>query len=179
MSKFSNLKLRYKIGVGVATGAVILGAAGGAFAYFTTNGSSTGTGAVGSTSTANDWTVAVTNSSTAMYPGGTADTLPFTITNSVNGFEGLQTIAVSVAPDAAHATAGCQASWYTVSVSGTDTAGTNSSTTSDSETFTLTAVDDIAHNGVYHGTVNLVLTDTGGNQNSCQGDVPVVTVTAG
>jgi hypothetical protein len=174
MSKFRNVKLRYKIGVGVATAAAVVAGGGIAFAYFTTNGSGSGTGSVGSTSASSSgWAVAVTSSTTAVYPGGTADSMPFTVTNTTPGNEGLSTITVSVATTAT----GCQAAWYSVTVGGTTTAGTNAGTNPD--TFTLSAPDDIAASGTYAGTVTLSLVDANQNQDACEGDTPTVTVTAG
>ena len=49
MSRFSNMKLRTKIAVGATLGAAVIGGGGMlAFAYFTGNGTGSGTGSVGS-----------------------------------------------------------------------------------------------------------------------------------
>lgn len=51
MSKIKDMKLRYKVVAGVATGAAVLGMAGGAFAYFN-GGNGTGTGTASTSATA-------------------------------------------------------------------------------------------------------------------------------
>lgn len=56
MSKIKDMKLRYKVAAGVATGAAVLGMAGGAFAYWTNSGSGTGSATAGKV-TANSITV--------------------------------------------------------------------------------------------------------------------------
>ena len=80
MSKFSNLKLRYKIGVGVATGAIILGAAGGAFAYIA-GGSGTGSGTATSASNETLSNLTAVATVTGLVPGGGGVATSVVVTN--------------------------------------------------------------------------------------------------
>jgi hypothetical protein len=87
MSKFSNLKLRYKVGFGLATTAAVLGMAGGAFAYFTDSGSGTGSASVG---TSTPFVISGTDSS-ANYPGQSTDT-ELSVQNPGSGNQQIGTI---------------------------------------------------------------------------------------
>ena len=84
LGRAKNMKLRYKIGMGVATGAAVLAGGGAAFAYFTSTGSGSGTGAVGSTQALTIHQASVTyngpGSTTSLMPGDTA-TVTFTLDN--------------------------------------------------------------------------------------------------
>ena len=90
-----------KLAAVVLAGAVVLGTAGVAFAYFTSTGTGTGTGVVGSAS--NDITVVGTET-TPLFPGGATGTVSFTASNSGSNPERLSNIHLTaIAPDGAHA----------------------------------------------------------------------------
>ncbi len=165
MKRFMNKKV---VAVGLAVG-LTLGVAGAAFAYFTATGSGSGTGLVGSTTA---WSV---NSPTPMgatlYPGTGSQTFAFVVTNNSNGNQGLQSVTASVAPDAAAALAGCQASWYDVAVDGAAASPTT-------YTETYSAPIDLAVHGTQDVSVVLTMPDANTLQNACEGDAPVVTLTA-
>ena len=99
--KFTDMKLRYKIGVGVITGAAVLGMAGGAFAYFTgANGTGSGQASVGTSSA---WQVAETAVSIEkVYPdaaigGANVITNRYTVSNPGDGSQYLASVTISVA----------------------------------------------------------------------------------
>jgi hypothetical protein len=169
MSKFSNLKLRYKIGVGVATGATILGISGGAFAYFTApQATGSGNASVGGTGT---WTVAQTGSSGTIYPGSGSSTITYTVTNSgANADQGFNSVVTTVNADGSGnvfdhnasdaAVPGCKAIWFTPS--DTSHAAYN------------TAVAAGAHET---GTATVSMPTANTNQSLCEGVAPDVTIT--
>ena len=74
MSKIKNMKLRYKIGVGVASTAAVVGAGSAAFAYWTTTGSGGGSDTVASSN--GTVTLVASFADAALYPGGS---VPVTI----------------------------------------------------------------------------------------------------
>ena len=86
MSKLFTTRRRIVI-VGI-TGAVVLGGAGAAFAYFTASGQGTGTGSVGSATSFN--VVVGTPTGGPLYPGAGTETFGYTITNTGTGNQGLQ-----------------------------------------------------------------------------------------
>lgn len=161
MSKLFTTRRRIVI-VGI-TGAVVLGGAGAAFAYFTASGQGTGTGSVGSATSFN--VVVGTPTGGPLYPGAGTETFGYTITNTGTGNQGLNTITISVAPDSAAATAGCEASWYNLNNSGQDQV-------------TLNPDVDLAANGTNTGSFTLQLTDVNSSQDGCENDAPVVTLVA-
>ena len=89
MKRFMNKKVA---AIGLAAG-LALGAAGAAFAYYTSNGSGTGNVTAGS---ANSVTLAVTNV-TLNGPGGAAVPIPYTFTNTAgNGAQTFGTVSAVV-----------------------------------------------------------------------------------
>ena len=80
------------------TAALVVAVAGGAYAYFTSNGTGTGTAAVGSSS-------AVTLHATvtgSLYPGSSSP-VSFTVDNPSSGKQRVGTIClISITPDAGH-----------------------------------------------------------------------------
>jgi hypothetical protein len=100
------------------TGTAVLGLGGVAFAYFTTTGSGSGTGAVGTSSALviHQASIAYSNSPDIALLPGTSATVTFTVDNNSTGHQQLGTISVSsITADAAHA--GCDTatnpSWFT------------------------------------------------------------------
>jgi hypothetical protein len=141
--------------IAVVSTVAVMGLGGGiAYAFFTSTGSSTGNASVGSATT---WTVAVANDTThSLYPGSGSESLAYTITNAGTGNQQLSTITASVADSGS-----CLGSWFTAVPTTSGLPVT------------------LAHNGTYTGTVAVALTESGTNQNACQGISPVVTVNAG
>jgi hypothetical protein len=146
-----------------------------AVAYFTgANGSDTGSATVGA-STA--WSVSVNSggatyapgSYTAIYPGSGTESIPFTVTNNGKGAQNLKTMSYGIKQDGngiAETSAGtvitnCQASWFSAAGNpGNTTPGT------------------LSPGGAYTGKVDVTMSDSGSNQDACQGAAPGVTVTA-
>jgi len=142
----------------VATGAIVLGAAGGAYAYFTSNGSGTGTGAgsIG-TSTA----VSVTGISVTGLKPGLTKSVAYTFTNTAgNGnqnFGKASAVVSNITP------AGC-----TVAIANLTPATA------------ANAVGTVADGGVFTPTTaqepTITMTDTGASQDACQSATFDVTV---
>jgi hypothetical protein len=112
MSKFKNMKLRYKIGAGVATGATLIAAGGLAFAAWTTSGSGSGS-AIAYTNQTSTVTASASTADTSLWPGNTTATaLHFTVNNpnpysvTFTTFSGGSITSV----DGPHTTAGCATS---------------------------------------------------------------------
>jgi len=175
--KFKDMKLRYKVGVGVVTGASIVGMAGGAFAYFTGSGSGNGTASVGSTAT---WTVAQSGSASgAMYPGAGTSTVTFTATNSGTGYQGIDgasqlTVSINAAQSGANAgditvggtaVAGCLASWFTPTL-GTPTPAYGTTVAPTTGTYSIPV--NVTMSNAVDGSGN------GINQDACKGATPEV-----
>jgi len=138
--------------------AAILTVAGAAsaFAYWTTVGSGTGEATTGES------TAFVITSETAVgeiAPGNAGETIDFTVTNPSDGALTLSAVAVTLADATGTAwvpPTGCLIADFTVSVT------------------TAPAYGDIAAGGFVTGTVTVTLTNTGVNQDACQGlTVPV------
>jgi hypothetical protein len=149
MKKFSFKK---KMIAGAAAGALVLGIAGGAFAYFTSTGSGSGNASVGSST---NWTVVVTSdTSNALLPGTGSETLSYTITNAGTGAQALNSVTATVADSGS-----CLGSWFTALASAPTPAVHTS----------------IGSGGTATGTVTVTMQDSGGNQDACQGitSVPV------
>jgi hypothetical protein len=152
------MKLNYrKPAVATAIVGGVLAVTGtAAFAYWTAGGSGTGTAVTG---TSQALTIAGdTFNGTALTPGGTAQTVSGTITNP-NTFNVPFTLAAVPTVDSSHATAGCLADWYTV-------------------TLTSPPSSVAANNHVnFTGTVAMTnLPST--NQDACKGATVTVTYTA-
>jgi hypothetical protein len=92
MSKFKNMKLRYKIALLGATGATVVAGGGAALAYFTTTSSGPATAGVGTSSNVTLSGATATN----LYPGGPAQHIAFTATNSSPGHQYVATVSASV-----------------------------------------------------------------------------------
>ena len=174
------MKLRYKVGFGVATGAAVLGMAGGAFAYFTGSGAGTGTASVGGTAT---WHVAKSGTSGTMFPGAGTSTVTFTVTNNGTGYEGIDsasqvtptintvggngTNAGDVTSDSADVP-GCLASWFTPSL-GTASPAYGTSVAPTTGTYSIPV--NVTMSNAVDGSGN------GINQDACKGAAPDVTLT--
>jgi hypothetical protein len=159
--KFSFKRISRKGLVFGASAGVALGLTGAALAFFTSTGSGTGQGSVGS---ATNWTVtaaAVTGG--PIYPGQGTEHIPFTITNAGSGNQALQTAVASVnsgtggaITQAGVAVPGCLAADFTATAGApTPAFGTS-----------------IIPTGTASVSVAVTMTDTAVSQNACQGKTP-------
>lgn len=132
MTKIKNMKLRYKVGAGVATTAAIVGVGTAAFAYITGgSGSGSGTASVTSTVTLNNLSASATTS--AMVPAGAAQATTVLVTDPNNYSVQFGRIHVALDTTAADWPSGCtyamatggSAQWFTV---GSDTTGAYTAT---------------------------------------------------
>lgn len=144
-----------RVTIALATILTVAGAAS-AFAYWTSVGSGTGEATTG-VSTA---LVITTNAAVGeIAPGNAGETIGFTVTNPSDGALTLSAVAVTLADATGTAwvpPSGCLIADFTVSVTTAPTYG------------------DIAAGGFVTGTVTVTLTNTGVNQDACQGlTVPV------
>jgi len=158
--------LRSKKAVAVlVSGAIVLGGAGAALAYFTSTGSGTGNATVGASA---NWAVA-TSAPTGgpLYPGTGTDTVAYTVTNTDSGFQELNGTSAVLTTDAAGGVFDtttqafvdtCQASWFTV---------TNTSVSG-----------DVAASADLSSSLTISLNDSGTNQDFCEHLAPQVTISA-
>jgi hypothetical protein len=175
MSRFSNMKLRTKIAVGATLGAAVLGGGGMlAFAYFTANGTGTGSATAGS---ASPWTVtSAAPTGNLLVPdagiGGTnVETIAYTVKNAGSGNQSLNQVVISVtagwSAQANNAKPACNASDF--SIEGTPV---NSSWTDTSLAGSYTP------NATQTGHVTIEMIDNSANQDNCQGVTVPLTFSA-
>ena len=132
-------------------GALLLGTAGGAYAYWTTSGNGNGSATTGTSSALEVKVDAATGG--LLTPGGPTQTVAFHITNHNSGLQRLNGVSVTVAnADGTPWTAvpGCSAADYSV--------GTPS-----------VATGDIASGATVDGTVTISMVNSTSNQNGCKG----------
>jgi hypothetical protein len=155
-----------------------LAVTGGALAYFTTAGTGSGSGSVGTSSS-----LVVTGTvASSLYPG-TSSTVNFTVNNPSSGHERLGTITLS----AIHACTGAGSTWNgsACSNSGTEQTTCESSDTSSSSTTdnfsmpVVTSNTDFApgNNQTVTQTGTLTMNDLNSSQNACQGASLTLTFT--
>jgi len=140
--KLAKLCTRRRLIVLAAVAAAV-GLAGGAFAYFTSTGSGTGSATVGSSSN-----IQLSSPTVGpLYPGGPDVPVTVTIHNPGSGNEYVATISGTIADGGAGNN--CSGSWFTVApiVFDTDVAGGASPTAS----------------------TTVTMADSGTNQDACQG----------
>jgi hypothetical protein len=165
--------MKKKIIAGAAAAALVAGIGGAAFAYFTSTGSGTGNGQVGS-ATNFTVTVAAYTGSANLYPGTGSQNVTYTVTNSGSGDQLLTSTSAALTADVngdvfdttANATAvGCKASWFTV---------TNHQPTTPAVPATLAGGASATG-----GNVDLSMpSNSTDNQDPCQGVTPQITVSA-
>jgi hypothetical protein len=158
------LSFKKKMIAGAAAGALVLGIAGGAFAYFTSTGSGTGSATTGS---ATPWGVVVTGDTTSLdltpvptIGSGPSDTESYKITNASTGQQNLAQAVISVSAVTPGPVAGpnaCTASDFSVNGAAVGAP------------FTQTIGINEAAGGFYTNSVSLQLVDNGANQDRCQG----------
>jgi hypothetical protein len=156
-------KIGRKRGVAALSVIAVLALAGGAFAYFSSNGSGTGSATVG---TATNFTVTPAAAVGSMYPGGGSSTFSYVVNNPSSGAQYLTGTTAVVASsggnivDGGSAVTGCSAAWFTASntsPSAQDLAGSTSSSS---------------------GSVTVTMSDSGTNQDPCKGHSPQITISA-
>jgi len=166
MKRFMNKKVAT---IGLAAG-LALGAAGAAFAYFTSSGTGTGSATVG---TAGTWSTAQTGTSgPALYPdaaigGANVQTESYTVTNNGHGSQDLNQVVISVANADGSAWSSqtnalkpaCNASDFSVEAQPVGSSWTDTSLAGDYTAGTTTSAG--------HVTVELI--DNSANQDNCQG----------
>jgi hypothetical protein len=158
-------KLNRKSTIAVLSTLAVLALAGGAFAYFTSSGSGTGSATVGS---ATAFTVNPASATGGpLFPGSGSQTISYTVTNPGSGAQNLSATSASVASSGGNVTvngtpvSGCQASWFTAvnhpPTLPQDLAGGATSTA---------------------GSVTVTMQDSGTGQNACQSAQPDITINA-
>jgi hypothetical protein len=170
MSKFKNMKLRYKIGAGVATTAAVVGLGGAAFAYFTSTGSGTGNATVGTSHAIT--TLTITNV-TIPGPGASGIKIPYSFTNTAgNGAQNFGVVSGTVT--AVHPLAsqtclntatGANAADLSIANSASPIGTVNDGAVYNSTTVTNTPSEPVISMG-----------DTGANQDGCQGATADITL---
>ena len=160
MSKFRNLKLRYKIGVGVATTAAIVAGGGAAFAYWTASGAGTGSG----TAASSNGTITLTAhfASNTLTPGGS---VPVTITAANSGTTNLYLTNInagSITLDPTSVSNGCLVGDFSLSGVSTTATEVKAGDTSDAVgTDTLNfANSDVSQDGCKGATITLHYTSS-------------------
>jgi hypothetical protein len=152
------LNLRKPVAGTVVAGGILAVSATAAFAYWTATGTGSGTATTAEAST----NLVITQNSfngSALVPGGAAQAVSGTIANANTFAAPISSFLTAVSVDSAHATAGCQASWYTAAVTGPASVPANGS-------------------AGFSGTVKLNdLPST--NQDACKGATVTLTYTAG
>jgi hypothetical protein len=144
------------VAVAVA-GGVLAVSATAAFAYWTANG--TGSGTASTAAASQPLTITAADfAGSALTPGGTAQAISGTVTNP-NTFNVPFVLTAAPTVDSAHATAGCLAGWYTVSLTSPPT-GVAANSHAD-----------------FTGTVAMQNLPTT-NQDACKGATVTVTYTA-
>jgi hypothetical protein len=162
MKRFMNKKV---VAIGLAAG-ITLGAAGAAFAYFTSSGSGPGSASVG---TSNTVTISQTGSVTGLVPGGAAQPVAYSFTNTLGngaqnfGLVSLTDISVSGGLDPTN----CNLALADIQQ---NTSASVIGTVNDGATF------DSSSNTATQPSIQML--DTGTNQNACQGATVSFTITA-
>ena len=158
-----NFSLKKKIAA-AATVLVMVGGAGAAFAYFTTNGSGTGNATVG---TSSPWAVTFApNTGGPLYPGTGTVTVHYTIRNPGSGQQNLNGTTAALTASglnvvdsvSSQPVDGCLVSWFTV---------TN-----------ITVSGNLAPTAALTSSVTVTMQDSGTTQDACKNASPQVTVNA-
>jgi hypothetical protein len=151
---FRNLKQR-KFALPIAA-LVALVVAGGAYAYWTTNGSGTGSAATGTDSGV---TVAQVGTISGLVPGGNAQAVDFKINNPASTKQYISSVAVSIASITKNGSAasGCSAADFDLSQPNAINRDLSSGDTSFAPSGASIAMKDLATNqdGCKGATVNL------------------------
>jgi len=129
-----------------------------AFAYWTANGTGSGTAGTAAASTPLSITQE-TFSGTALTPGGIAQPVSGTVSNT-NTFNVPFALTAAATVDSTHATAGCLASWYTVTLSSPPTSVAANNHSDFSGTVAMTNVANTNQDACKGATVTVTYTAT-------------------
>jgi hypothetical protein len=157
IKRFMNKKV---VAIGLAAG-ITLGAAGAAFAYFTSNASGPGSASTGQATTL---TISQTGSVTGLVPGGAAQPVAYSFTNTLgNGAQNFGT--VSLTNISVSGGTGCT---LAVADLQQNTSSAAIGTVADGATFTSSATTE----------PSIQMLDTGSSQDQCQNATVSFTITA-
>ena len=181
--------LRHKrVLVAVTVAGLMLAGAGSAWAYFTTNGTGTGSVPVGNSSALTVSVGAATGG--AMLPAAigdsnaVVDTVPFTVLNTAEGDQSFSTLTLEVTPGYTHTDGAgdppCTASDFSIDGSDVGTAVTVSGleTLLPNSDGTHVTPAPAANGDTYYGSLTIQLVENGANQDSCEGQTIPLTVAA-
>lgn len=126
--------------------ALAIGAAGGAYAYFTSTGSGTGSATVGSSSN-----IAITSDapSASLYPGAPAASVAVHLHNPGSGNEYVGTVTGTVEDITSGPNAGCLGTWFTVAP--------------------ITYNSEVNAGATNNTSTTISMTDASASQDACQG----------
>jgi hypothetical protein len=128
-----------------------------AFAYWTTSGSGSGSATAGT-----DAGVTVAGDpANGIYPGGNAAVTTVITNSSSTQAQQVSNLHVAISIDSAHATAGCDASWFTYRA--------NSEASGDSNPHSLVLNTEIPASGTASVPGKVFMADTASNQDACKG----------
>jgi hypothetical protein len=175
MSRFSNMKLRTKIAVGATLGAAVLGGGGMlAFAYFTANGTGTGSATVGS---ATNWKVtSAAPTGGPLQPdsnigGANVESIAYTVQNLGHGNQSLNQVVVSVtsgwSAQADTSKPACNAGDFSIEGKAVGSSWTDTS-----------LAGSYNPNASQTGNVTVEMLDNLANQDNCQGVTVPLTFSA-
>jgi hypothetical protein len=156
--------------IAAVTAIAALALAAGAFAYFTSTGSTTGTGSVGN---ATQWTVADSSTPSTLYPGQGSFAIAGSVTNASSGNQGLNSLTVTINAPTNTGTisseAACTAADF--ALSSASGSGWTVATGGDSATYTWSPADDLASSGTqaYPSGLSISMNDLTHAQDNCQG----------
>ncbi len=149
MSVKSLFSTKKRIAAVVLSGAVLLGAGGIAAAYFSTSGSGSGSAATGNAS--GPLTITQVGTVTGLLPGGPAQTINYSVTNTSAGVQYVGPVTVTVTGVTTGSLVGpeaCATSMYSTTLG--------------------SAPGSIAPGATATGTATILMKDDGNNQNNCQ-----------
>jgi len=166
-------KSRKAVAVLVA-GAIVLGGAGAALAYFTSTGAGTGSASVG---TAGTWTVnqvGAASPANSLYPdaapgGANIETVTYDVTNNGSGTQNLASVSVAVDPTFSYVDANgdpaCTAADFSLDGNTVGTSATDATLAGEVTAGATTTTS----------TFTIELIDNGKNQDSCENQsIPLV-----
>lgn len=142
-------KLNKKVAAGVAAAVIVAAGAGTAYAYWTTNGSGTGQA---TNASANGTIVLHASFANGLTPGST-EAITYTADNTGTSSLHVTDVTPTVVIDTAHATAGCSAADFVVSVLHANVTVPQSTP------------------GYALGSNDIAFTDTSADQNACKGAI--------
>lgn len=129
-----------------------------AFAYWTTSGSGSGSATAGSDA----GVTASGNPANGIYPGSSV-AVTTTVTNSSSTqAQYVSNLHVAISIDSAHATGGCQASWFTYKAD-------SQATGTDANPHTVALATELAASANTTVAGHVFMADTSSNQDACKG----------